>query len=223
MKRRDVHRAARRRGGVAARGARAGARAAHRRAHPTSPPTIRKARPASPLSLQGLQQLGWTDGGNVRIEYRWGEGDAERTRKDAVELVALTPDVILTPAAAERGAGAAGDRTVPIVFVNRPRSGRRRLRREPGAARRQRHRLYRCSNSTSPENGWSCSSRSRRSVTRAAVLRDPAITAGIGQFGVIQSVAPSLGVEVSPINVRDDAGDDRARDHGLCAARRTAA
>ena len=72
------------------------------------------------------------------------------------------------------------------------------------------------SNTASVGNGWNCSSRSRPSVTRAAVLRDPALSAGIGQFGAIQSVAPSLGVEVSPVDVRD-AERDRARHCGFRA------
>ena len=68
--------------------------------------------------LQGLQQLGWTDGRNVRIDYRWGAGDAERIRKYAAELVALAPDVILATGSPGRGRLQQATRTVPIVFVN---------------------------------------------------------------------------------------------------------
>ena len=79
--------------------------------------------------LQGLQQLGWTDGRNVRIEYRWGAGDADRIRRYAAELVALAPDVILAAGGSAVGPLLQATRTVPIVFVQSPRSGRRRLRR----------------------------------------------------------------------------------------------
>ena len=92
--------------------------------------------------LQGLQQLGWTDGRNVRIDTRWGAGDADRIRRYAAELVALAPDVILATGAATRGAVAAGDPHRADRVRDRPRSGRRRLCRKPGAAGRQRHRLY---------------------------------------------------------------------------------
>ena len=68
--------------------------------------------------LQGLQQLGWTDGRNVRIEYRWTLGDADRIRKYVTELVALTPDVILAAGAATMGFLLQATRTIPIVFVN---------------------------------------------------------------------------------------------------------
>ena len=100
-------------------------------------------------------------------------------------------------------------RTVPIVFVHRPRSGRRRLRRQPGAAGRQRHRLHAVR--IQLERKWlELLKQIAPGVTRAAVLRDPAQTAGVGQFAVIQSVAPSVGVEVSPVNVRDAGEIERA-------------
>ena len=67
--------------------------------------------------LQGLQQLGWIDGRNVRIDTRWGAGDADRTRKYAAELVALAPDIIVATAGATVGALQQVSRTVPIVFV----------------------------------------------------------------------------------------------------------
>src|SRR5262245_35956655 len=68
--------------------------------------------------LQGLQELGWTDGRNVRLEYRWGSGDGERIRKFATELVALTPDVILVTGNSGLGPLQQATRTLPIVFVN---------------------------------------------------------------------------------------------------------
>ena len=79
--------------------------------------------------LQGLQQLGWTDGRNVRIDTRWGAGDADRIRRYAAELVALAPDVILAAGTSTVGPLLQATRTVPIVFAQRHRSGRRRLRR----------------------------------------------------------------------------------------------
>ena len=96
--------------------------------------------------LQGLQQLGWTDGRNVRIDYRWGAGDADRIRKYAAELVALAPDVILAAGSPAVAAVATGDPHRADRVRDRHRSGRRRLRRKPGAAGRQRHRLHCCSN-----------------------------------------------------------------------------
>ena len=92
--------------------------------------------------LQGLQQLGWTDGRNVRIDTRWAAGDADRIRRYAAELVALAPDVILASGGQVVGGVAPGDPHRADRVHADPRSGRRRLRREPGAAGRQRHRFY---------------------------------------------------------------------------------
>ena len=146
----------------------------------------------------------------MRIDYRWGAGDADRIRRYAAELVALAPDVILATGSAAVAPLLQATRTVPIVFAVSRRSGRRRLRREPGAAGRQRHRLHRCSNTASSGKWLELLKEIAPRVTRAAVLRDPAIAAGIGQFGAIQAVAPSLGVEVSPVNVRDAGEIERA-------------
>ena len=96
--------------------------------------------------LQGLQQLGWTVGRNVRIDTRWAAGDAAEIRRYAAELVALAPDVILANGAATVGAVAAGDPHRADRVHGRRRSGRRRLRRQPGAAGRQRHRFHSRSN-----------------------------------------------------------------------------
>ena len=112
--------------------------------------------------LQGLAQLGWTIGRNVRIDTRWATANAADIRRHAAELVALAPDVILAHGASTVGPLLQATRTVPIVFAGRRRSGRRRLRRQPGAAGRQRHRFHACSNTAWAGNGWSCSSRSRR-------------------------------------------------------------
>src|SRR5262245_62469415 len=70
--------------------------------------------------LQGLEQFGWTDGGNVRIETRWAAGDADRIRRFVAELVMLAPDVIVTTGSATVGPLMQATRTVPIVFVNVP-------------------------------------------------------------------------------------------------------
>ena len=159
--------------------------------------------------LQGLQQLGWTDGRNVRIDYRWAAGNAEDYRKYAAELVALAPDVILAPGSFGVAPLLQATRTVPIVFVIVPDpvgAGFVESLARPGG------------NATGFmlfEYGLSAKwlellKEIAPGVTRAAVLRDPAITAGIGQFAVIQSVAPSVGVEVSPINVRDAGEIERA-------------
>jgi ABC-type uncharacterized transport system substrate-binding protein len=150
---------------------------------------------------QGLQQLGWTDGRNVRIDYRWGAGNADDIHKHAVELAALAPDVILaTGGAVERLLQVT--RTVPIVFVIVPDpvgSGLVDSLSRPGgnATGFMQFEYSLCAK-------WlELLKQIAPGVTRVAVLRDPAVTAGIGQFAVIQSVAPSVGVEVSPVNLRD--------------------
>jgi len=152
--------------------------------------------------IQGLKELGWTDGRNIRLEYRYGGGDLENTRRQAVELVALAPDVILVSGAAATERLLKVTRTVPIVFVVVPDpvgSGFvARLSRPGGNATGFVQFEY------SLSGKWlELLKQIAPGVTRVAVLRDPTITAGIGQFAIIQSVAPSLGVEVSPINISD--------------------
>jgi putative ABC transport system substrate-binding protein len=158
---------------------------------------------------QGLQQLAWTDGRNVRIDTRWTVGDADDARKYAAELVALAPDVILASGGAAVGPLLHATRTVPIVFAIVPDpvgSGFVESLARPGG------------NATgfvqfeySLSGKWlELLKQIAPGVTRAAVLWDPAITAAIGQFAVIQSVAPSLGVEVRPVNVRDAPEMERA-------------
>ena len=152
--------------------------------------------------LQGLQQSGWTVGRNLRIEYRWAAGGADDTRKYAAELVALAPDVILAA-----GSGAAtpllqATRSVPIVFAHVPDpvgAGLVNSLARPGGN---------VTGFTSFEYGmggkWlELLKQIAPGVKRAAVIRDPAITAGIGQWGAIDAVAPSVGLEVIPMNVRD--------------------
>jgi ABC-type uncharacterized transport system substrate-binding protein len=159
--------------------------------------------------LQGLQELGWTDGRNLRIETRRAQGDADEIRRHAAELVTLAPDVILAGGTANVGPLLQATRTVPIVFVNVADpvgAGFVNSLARPGG------------NATgfiqfeySLSGKWvELLKQIAPDVTRAAVIRDPAITAGIGQFAVIQAVAPSLGVEVSPVNVRDAGEIERA-------------
>jgi putative ABC transport system substrate-binding protein len=151
---------------------------------------------------QGLAQLGWTDGRNVRFDTRFSRGDATLAHKYAAELVALAPDVILAIGGAHLGPLLQASRTVPIVFVIVPDpvgSGFVRSLARPGG------------NATGfVQFEYSLSAKWLEllkevapSITRAVVLWDPAIAAGIGQFAVIQSVAPSLGVELSPVDMRD--------------------
>ena len=161
--------------------------------------------------LQGLQQLGWTDRPQRADRHPLGARPMPTDiRRYAAELVALAPDVILASGAAAVGPLLQATRTVPIVFAIVADPVGAGFVDEPGAAGRQCHRLHVVRIQHQRRNGWNCSSRSRRRVTRAAVLRDPAIASGIGQFGAIQAVAPSLGVEVSPVNVRDAAEIERA-------------
>jgi putative tryptophan/tyrosine transport system substrate-binding protein len=159
--------------------------------------------------LQGLQQLGWTDGRNVRIDTRWAAGNADNIRKYAAELAALAPDVILGSGSAAVGSLLQATRAVPIVFAIVPDpvgSGFVDSLARPGG------------NATgfmqfeySLSGKWlELLKQIAPGVTRAAVLWDPAITAGIGQFAIIQSVAPSLGVELSPVSVRDAGEIERA-------------
>jgi putative ABC transport system substrate-binding protein len=152
--------------------------------------------------VQGLRQRGWTEGRNLSIELRWTAGNRELNHKYAPELVALAPDAILAvttlPVEALQGA----TRTIPIVFVqiaDPVGAGFVETLARPGG------------NVTGFMNfEYSLSGKwlellkqSAPGITRAAVLRDPAIAAGIGQWGAIQSVAASLGVELFPVGVRD--------------------
>ena len=158
--------------------------------------------------VQGLQQLGWTDGRNLHVDFRFGAGNAANVRKYAEELVALAPDVIL---AVSQGLGPLlqATRTIPIVFTIVPDpvgAGFVESLSRPGG------------NATgflmleySLCGKWlELLKEIAPSVTRAAVLRDSSDPAGVGQFAVIQSAAPGVGVDVSPINLRDAAEIERA-------------
>jgi len=158
---------------------------------------------------QGLQQLGWTVGRNVQIDYRWGAGNADRIRKFAAELVALAPDVILSTGSPSVAALQQATRTVPVVFVtvvDPVSSGFVDSLARPGGNITG-FALYEYSIS----GKWLALLKEiAPGMTRAAVIRDPAITAGGGQLGVIQAVAPLVGAEVSPVNVRDAGEIERA-------------
>ena len=151
---------------------------------------------------QGLQQLGWTEGRNVRIDFRRGAGDAELIRKHAAELAALAPDVIVAVGSATVGQMLQATRIVPIVFVFVPDpvgSGFVNSLSRPGGNATGFMAFEYSLSAKWPE----LLKQIAPGVKRAAVLWDPAIPAGIGQFAVIQSVAPSLGIELNPVNFRD--------------------
>jgi putative ABC transport system substrate-binding protein len=152
--------------------------------------------------VRGLQLLGWTDGRNLRIEARWSAGNATEIRKNAAQLVALSPEVILVTGASGMGPMFQATRTVPIVFVILPDpvgAGFVKSLSRPGgnATGFMMFEYSLCAK-------WlELLKEIAPSITRVAVLRDPTITAGIGQFAVIQYVAGSVGVEPIPIDLTD--------------------
>ena len=159
--------------------------------------------------LQGLAQLGWTDGRNIRIDTRWAT-NADDIRRHATELAALAPDVLVAASGTTTVAPLLqATRTVPIVFVNvidPVGAGFVASLARPGGN---------ATGFTIFEYGMSGKwlellKQIAPSMTRAAVLRDPAIASGIGQFGAVQAVAPSLGVELSPVDVHDAGEIERA-------------
>jgi len=152
--------------------------------------------------LQGLQEWGWSDGRNVRIDVRWSAADPDRRRRYAAELVALSPDVILADTSTVVAALQQATQRVPIVFagvIDPVGAGFVASLARPGG------------NTTgfaSLDYGtcgkWLALLKEiAPRVTRAAILRDPTIAAGIGQLAAIQAVAPALGVELSPLGARD--------------------
>jgi putative ABC transport system substrate-binding protein len=152
--------------------------------------------------MQGLEQLGWSEGRNLRIDYRRGLGNPANLRKYAAELVGLAPDVIFASGTATMAPLLQASRSVPIVFANvidPVGADFVDSLASPGG---------RATGFIAFEYGLSGKwlellKEIAPHVTRAAIVRDAAITAGIGQWAVIQSVAPSLGLEVRPVNVRD--------------------
>jgi len=159
--------------------------------------------------LQGLHQLGWADGRNMRIDIREGAGNPDTIRKYTAELVALAPDVIFTTGVTCVASLLQATRTVPIVFalVQDPVGSGfvDSLARPGGNATGFMQFEY------SLSGKWlELLKQIAPGVRRAAVLRDPANVSGIGQFAVIQSVAQLVGVEISAINLRDAGEIDRA-------------
>ena len=152
--------------------------------------------------VQGLQQLGWTDGRNVRIDVRWAAGDPDRFRRYTAELVALAPDVILAAAVSSMMPLQQATRSVPLVFVqvtDPVGAGFVASLARPGGN---------ATGFTLFEFGVSAKwlellKQMAPRLTRVAVLRDPSSSTGIGQFAAMQGVAPALGVELSPIGVSD--------------------
>jgi putative ABC transport system substrate-binding protein len=156
---------------------------------------------------QAMQQLGWTDGHNMRLDIRWTAGDAERIRENVAELVALSPDVILAATSSIVAALQQTNTTVPIVFVgviDPVGAGFVESLARPGG------------NATGfivfeyaiAAKWLELLKEIAPQVTRAAVLRDPTFAAGIGQFAAIQSAGP-MGVELSAIGMHDAAAIER--------------
>jgi putative tryptophan/tyrosine transport system substrate-binding protein len=150
---------------------------------------------------QGLQELGWQGGRNVRVEIRWGSGNAELYRKFASELVALAPDVIMAATSATVEALRRATNAVPIVFVaviDPVGSGLVKSLAQPGGHVTGFTIFEYAIGAKWLELLKDIGPR----VTRAAVLRDPTVASGIGQFAAIQAVAP-IGIELSAVDMRD--------------------
>src|SRR5437868_6951451 len=161
-----------------------------------------EARVRLTIFQQALQQLGWQVGRDLKIESRQVGGDIDRLRRYATELVALAPDVIVSIGSVSVGAVQQATRTIPIVFVNVP---------DPVGAGFVQNMAHPGGNTTGFSNfEYSMSGKwaellkqTAPRITRALVLRDPLSAAGIGQFASVRSVAQSLGVELTPLDVRD--------------------
>jgi putative ABC transport system substrate-binding protein len=158
---------------------------------------------------QGLQELGWTDGRNIRIEFRFGAGNADQYRKISADLIALAPDVVVAVGTLIVGALQRTTRTVPVVFTNVTDpvgGGLVESLARPGAN---------ITGFGAPEYGTSGKypellKQIAPRLTRVAVTRDPANTAGTAQFAVIQTAASSLGMEARPFDVHDAGEIERA-------------
>src|ERR1041385_4430704 len=158
--------------------------------------------------LEGLRQLGWIEGQNLKIDYRFSLGTTASISKSAAELVALAPDVIVAGGSAPTEALLRETRSVPIVFAIVPdplgAGFVKSLRRPGGNVTGFMQAEFNLSGK------WlELLKEIAPRVTQVAVLRDPTITAGIGQFAVIQSVSSSLGVDVSPVDIRNTAEIER--------------
>src|SRR5262245_25952539 len=150
---------------------------------------------------QALQQLGWTEGRNVQMDVRWAGGDAREIRRHASELVALASDIIVATGNAGMVPLLQATRIIPIVFNNVADpvgGGFVKSMARPGGNGTGFMQFEFSLSAKWPE----LLKQIAPSVTRAAVSRDATLTSGIGQFAVIQSAAPSVGMDVSPVNVR---------------------
>ena len=159
--------------------------------------------------LQGLQELGWAAGRNVRIETRWGTGDVELYRAHAAELIALAPDIILASGAPAALALKRATRTIPIVFANA----------NDAVAAGLVESLARPGGNATGFTGFEYSMSTKwlellrqiaPGMVRTAVLRDPGTALGMASLGAIQAVAPAFGVELRPIDVHDVEEIERA-------------
>jgi putative ABC transport system substrate-binding protein len=167
--------------------------------------------------VQALQQAGWVDGRNVKIDPRWAGGHADEARKYAAELVSLAPDVMVATGGASVGALLEASKTIPVVFANVP---------DPVGSGFVESLSHPAGNATgfvqfeyNLSGKWlELLKQIAPNIKNAAVLWDPTIIAGVGQFAVIQSVAPPLGVDLRAINVRDAAEIE----HGIEAFARLA-
>ena len=159
--------------------------------------------------VEALRQLGWVDGRNIKIETSWASGDLAASRRQAEQLVALAPDVIVATGNAVMGPLLQATRTLPIVFCNvldAVGSGYVESLAQPGG-----NATGFISFEYDLSGKWlELLKEIAPQVTQAGILRDPAISVGIGQFAVIQSVAHSVGIEVRAINLRDASDIERA-------------
>jgi putative ABC transport system substrate-binding protein len=159
--------------------------------------------------LQALQQLGWVEGRNLRVDIRWAAGNTDDTRKYSAELTAFAPDIILAAGSIALGPLLQATRTIPIVFTHVPDpvgAGFVESMSRPGGN---------ATGFTSFDYGLSVKwvellKEIAPWVTRVGVMRDPNLTAGIGQWGAISGAAPSAGMEAVPINVREVGDIERA-------------
>ena len=179
-------------------------------------PDDQEAHARNVVFEQSLQQLGWTVGRNLQIDYRLAGGDPDRLRRYAEELVALAPDVIMSVGSVPIGPLLQATRTIPIVFSN--------VADPVGAGFVQS--LARPGGNVTGFTNFEYSMSGKwvellkqiaPHVSRVAVLRDSTVAAGLGQFGAIQTVAQSLGVDLTPVGVRD--ADEI--EHGITAFARS--